>query len=174
MIAFLDVYYHGKESARGACILADSFKSSIILEAIIVEIERGVHPYVSGEFYKRELPILMKLLENVDLSKVELVVVDGYVSLSPTHPGLGYHLWEALEKKIPVIGVAKSHHIEDTTSGLAIRGNSRSPLYVTSIGFPQDEATRMIKEMDGSYRIPDLLKKVDKLTKEKSRCEIEI
>jgi deoxyribonuclease V len=39
---------------------------------------------------------------------LDQIIVDGFVSLGDK-PGLGMHLWEALGRRVAVIGVAKSH-----------------------------------------------------------------
>ena len=80
--------------------------------------------------------------------------------------GLGAYLYEALGKEVPIIGVAKKHF---KTNGKQVRevyrGQSQKPLYVTSIGLPLAEASQNIVEMHGAYRIPDLLKILDRHTK---------
>ncbi len=45
---------------------------------------------------------------------------------------------------------------------------SIKPLFITSIGIDLEEATKLIKNMNGQNRIPTLLKKLDTLTKEKN------
>lgn len=41
----------------------------------------------------------------------------------------------------------------------------KRPLYITSLGVDLTEAAKLIENLGGSYRIPDILKKVDKLTR---------
>lgn len=55
-----------------------------------------VEPYVSGEFYKREMPCALAILG--DLGKPPtMVVIDGYVHLDDLgRPGFGAHLHRAL------------------------------------------------------------------------------
>ena len=58
--------------------------------AIVKHIDK-VAPYEPGAFYKRELPCLMRLLDEVDRA-LEAVVVDGYVTLGPDQRYAGARL----------------------------------------------------------------------------------
>lgn len=81
--------------------------------------------------------------------------------------GLGGKLWEALQQKIPVIGVAKTPFLSNKqTVQQVLRGQSNTALYVSAIGIDLNEATLLVKNMKGDFRIPDILKALDKLTKE--------
>jgi len=121
--------------------------------------------YMSGEFYKRELPCILSLLA-AHCIKADLIIVDGYVFLDAAgKPGLGYHLYESLGKEIPVIGVAKNPRIGAPVSFEVFRGVSKKPLHVSSVGVEQLAAKEFIKRMHGQYRIPTLLKLVDTLSR---------
>ena len=68
-----------------------------------------VAPYESGSFYKRELPCIVSLLQDLDVRDISLIVIDGFVHLDDDgRYGLGGHLYERLERKVQVVGVAKS------------------------------------------------------------------
>ena len=143
--------------------------------------------YIPGEFYKRELPGIVELLKQVDLNEFEAIVIDGYVYLDDTtniKGGLGKHLREALEKhyanrkvgkRLEIIGVAKSlYGSRDSYYGLCYRGESKKPLYITSLNMYSGKYgkilttyhnIRCIKKMAGSYRIPTIIKEVDAETK---------
>ena len=123
--------------------------------------------YEPGDFYRRELPCLLAVLEEVDLTAVRCLLVDGYVTLGPEQrPGLGQHLYKAFGCQVPVVGVAKTRF-----AGVApqvapvLRGHSRNPLYVTSAGLPLAEAAAGVAAMHGQHRLPTLLKRLDDLTK---------
>ena len=67
-----------------------------------------------------------------------------------------------------LIGVAKTefgkcHEISEEV----IRGKAKVPLYVQGYGMSNEEAACLIKNMYGPYRIPDILKILDKETKKK-------
>jgi len=161
----LDVQYNGNENARVACIGFKNWedeKPSYVKTHLIEKIM----PYVSGKFFERELPCLMEALKELD--DIELVVVDGYVWLDePSHKGLGLYLYEALEKRVPIIGVAKAKFGNTPTACELLRGESSKPLYITTVDFDLEEAKRAVASMHGKYRFPTLLKEVDSLARGK-------
>ena len=73
------------------------------------------------------------------------------------------HLYDSLQKKVPVIGVAKNPFKDVNVESELLRGNSLKPLYITSVGYPLSQAKKCISLMAGKNRIPSLLKKVDRL-----------
>jgi deoxyribonuclease V len=46
-----------------------------------------------------------------------------------------------------------------------LRGESHNPLFVTAIGLDLATVAEKIQKMSGPYRIPELLKKVDELSR---------
>jgi deoxyribonuclease V len=162
----VDVYYPGTK-AKAVGIEIINWTDAQPLQTYIAMID-GVEDYIPGEFYKRELPCIMKLLEKVSLQNKEVIVIDGYVVLDDEGTyGLGGYLYESLNKRVPVIGVAKrsfkgaSKYVREV-----YRGKSARPLYVTAIGMNVEEAANSIKAMHGQSRIPDLLKYLDGKTRE--------
>ena len=125
--------------------------------------------YIPGAFYRRELPCILALLDQIDKPPDEMVI-DGYVTLGK-RPGLGQHLYNSLGGRIPVIGVAKSR-FKGSPAIETYRGGSRLPLYVTAAGMDPKTASKKIKSMHGAYRIPTLLKRVDRLARETARQSI--
>src|SRR5689334_4797129 len=106
MIAALDVHYDEVcQVGMGAAIVFQKWEDAEPNSEYTAKCS-GVQPYVPGEFYKRELPCLMVVLKEVQ-EPLKLIVVDSYVMLGDK-PGLGMHLWEALDRKVPIIGVAKT------------------------------------------------------------------
>jgi len=99
------------------------------------------------------------------------VIVDGYVWLDANGtPGLGGHLYEALAGKVTVVGVAKTVF---RGAGWAIpvtRGSSAVPLFVTAAGIDPKRAAEELKVMHGPYRLPTLLKRVDRLCRQGVQC----
>ena len=94
--------------------------------------------------------------------KPDTIFIDGFVYLgSDMRPGLGKHLFDALEGETVVIGVAKSPFVGASTSSETYRGGSKRPLYVTAAGIDQDQAKRIVEAMAGAYRVPTLLKLAD-------------
>ncbi len=164
MIAATDVYYR-KGTAIGALILFEDWTSEHPVEELSEFLET-VEPYQPGAFFKRELPCLLKLLERVR-GRFDTVLIDGYVWLGPENqPGLGAHLYRALEERVPVIGVAKTPFKGSTNAQWVFRCRSRRPLYVTAAGVDPGAAATNIERMYGPHRIPTLLKRVDRLCRD--------
>ena len=96
-----------------------------------------------------------------------MIVIDGYVWLGDDQaPGLGAHLHRAIGGRSAVIGVAKTRFLSARPVEEVHRGSSRVPLYVTAVGLDLSESARCIREMHGPYRIPTLLKRVDRLCRD--------
>lgn len=122
-----------------------------------------IEEYESGEFFKRELPCILQLLDEFALTP-DVIIIDGFVYLDgKTKPGMGAYLHQALDENVPVIGVAKRPFkgIDDRYS--LLRGDSQNPIYVTSVGMPQSYARKAVEDMHGKYRIPTLLKLADQV-----------
>lgn len=162
MIACLDVDYRDDHAAV-ACLLFTSWTDETETQQISKRID-DVAPYVSGEFYKRELPCLLAVLEPI-AETLTTVIIDGYVYLAPEKKGLGGYLFQALDQKIPVVGVAKTR-FHEAPSVAVLRGDSHNPLFVTSVGLDVQQAGEYIKQMHGDFRLPTLLKKVDRLCRD--------
>lgn len=111
----------------------------------------------------------MSLLKKISLKEGDLIIVDGYVTLDNTGKiGLGGYLYESLNKKYPVIGIAKNGFAsEDNLRKTVFRGESKTPLFLTAVGIDTDDIKINLENMFGAYRIPTLLKKLDQLTREK-------
>lgn len=122
-----------------------------------------VADYESGQFYKRELPCLLALIEEHRLQP-KVIIVDGFVYLDQQQkPGLGKHLYDALGGRVAVIGVAKNAHQEIPNEWGVYRGESCKPLFVSSVGIQLDVAQQNILSMAGKFRMPTLLKQADSL-----------
>ncbi len=164
MIACVDVDYK-LNKACAAFVVFENWNSSTAYSQykVIVNI---VADYEPGNFYKRELPCIVKVLELVE-EEVEAVVVDGYVWLSSDKkPGLGWYLYAYLKEKTAVIGVAKTEYRSGNIHVCEVfRGISKKPLYITAIGINLSSVAENIKRMHGENRIPSILKKADKLSK---------
>lgn len=165
ILAF-DVHYR-ETTAKIVCAVFDDWNAAKANEYIVTYLE-DVAEYEPGNFYKRELPCLWEVLKDLDLTKISHIIIDGFVYLDDAgKKGLGAHLYESLPLKVPIIGVAKSSFHNNIANVAAIkRGESNNPLFVTAIGMELAEAAEKIKNMAGSYRMPELLKEVDSKTKE--------
>lgn len=158
MIIAIDVHY-AKNNATIAGVTFNSCKDEQEIQVYISHIE-GVEDYVSGEFYRRELPCILHLLNEHSLTP-ELIIVDGFVTLSNNKKGLGEYLFDALDGEVPIIGVAKNSFSGLSKDAEIYRGESKKPLYISSKGLALQKAKEKVQLMSGSYRIPYLLKKAD-------------
>lgn len=163
MLACVDVDYRA-DGAVAACVLfrawSDAESSGECVEAIA-----HVEAYQPGEFYRRELPCLLRVLAAVS-EPLETIVVDGYVWLGEEKRGLGAHLYEALGQGVSVIGVAKTR-FAGAAAEMVQRGGSRRPLYVSAAGLHALTAAGHIQAMHGPYRLPTLLRRVDRLCRQR-------
>ncbi|NHZ97896.1 endonuclease V [Massilia sp. CCM 8734] len=130
--------------------------------------QMGVGEYVPGEFYKRELPCILALLGELD-QLPETILIDGFVFLDGhAHAGLGKHLYDALDGKAKVIGVAKTSYAGIGDDYKLLRGDSIKALFITCIGLELAAAREHIAAMHGRHRMPVLLKTVDRLCREQA------
>ncbi len=161
MILTTDVAYCD-DTAIAAGILHPHWLTDEIARTVTKKIDPVV-PYESGQFYKRELPCILSLLEEI-ADDLEAIVIDGYVDLGREgKPGLGRHLFEGVGAAVPVIGVAKREFADTPDECRIFRGKSKTPLYITSAGMPLSKAKSHILTMHGVNRMPTLLKRVDQV-----------
>lgn len=166
MILAFDTYYF-ENKAKTVCLEFTGWDKDESFK-IYTEIIDNIEEYIPGEFYKRELPCIISLLNQIDLEKVATIIIDGFVYLNDEKKlGLGGYLYEKLNKEIQIIGVAKTNFatIEKYKRPL-FRGKSKKPLFITAIGIDLESAVQKIERMSGEFRIPTLLKELDRLTKE--------
>lgn len=165
MIVAIDVHYRAT-FAKAVSIEFDDWKAvqSTTINTVLIN---DVAPYLSGQFYKRELPCILEVLKQMDTTSIETIIIDGYVVLDDSGKhGLGMYLYEHLNQSIPIIGVAKRAFKDNEINvRKVIRGKSKQPLFVTSVGIELGEAAQRILEMNGEFRIPTLLKLLDNHTK---------
>ncbi|MAX71970.1 MAG: endonuclease V [Flavobacteriaceae bacterium] len=165
MLLAIDVHYKEKYAKAVGVLFnwEDENPQHIIIDTI-----DDVADYEPGQFYKRELPCILQLLKQVELNSLEAIIVDSHVYVdNDKNYGLGGHLWQALDEKIPIIGIAKkAFHNTELVSKPIYRGESQNALYVSSIGVSEDEVLKKIKLLHGKYRIPSILKTLDQITKQ--------
>lgn len=160
MMLAVDVHYQAN-CAQVAGVVFERWSSSRP-QAVYFSAVKGAQAYVPGQFYKRELPAILTLINDNDLSP-GTIIIDGYVYLDGvSQPGLGKHLYDALNGRARIVGVAKN-----ALSGIGghheiLRGSSSRPLYVTAAGMPLARARQCILRMHGRHRMPTLLKTADR------------
>lgn len=162
-IAVFDVHYEDA-IAHAACVVADDWVSSSVAISFRCAIPVP-GDYEPGEFYRRELPALLAVLELVD-RPLSALIVDGYVWLSPEgRPGLGAHFFEATGKVTPVVGIAKTVFDGALFAQHVLRGDSKRPLYVTAAGMDAARAASLVASMSGSSRVPMLVTAADTIAR---------
>ncbi len=170
VILAIDVQYVDN-TAYVAGVLFENWQSQVP-DSEYVSILHNIAAYEPGQFYKRELPCITKLLEEHQLTP-EIIVIDGYVYLDGEQkPGLGKYLFDSLNGQALIIGVAKKAFAGIDDKHQVIRGKSLKPLYVTSTG-PLSFALESIATMFGDNRNPVLLKRADQLCREEAdKCSV--
>jgi deoxyribonuclease V len=163
MILAVDVAYKNSQGFT-AGIAFDSFNDSEP-KNIYKAIAPSIQNYEPGKFYKRELPCILQLLNTHSISP-RIIIVDGYVKLGENRKGLGMHLYEALNKKVIVIGVAKNEFKGADGDAALYRKNTNKPIFISSSGISLDDAKSKISNMSGEYRMPTLLKAADSACRE--------
>jgi deoxyribonuclease V len=164
MIFATDVYYQDNK-AVAAGVMLNTWEDREAVSQLIIQVD-NVTEYEPGQFYKRELPCILELLRQLRCLPA-YIVVDGYVYLDDAKkPGLGKHLYDALQAKSTVIGVAKTRFKDISEGSELCRGTSQKPLYITAAGISDSEARTFITRMYGEHRIPAMLKLVDRLSRQ--------
>ena len=161
MIICLDVDYRtGRAAAAG--LLIEDWEDRRPIKELVRAYEEPAE-YRPGRFYLRELPPLLELIGSL-AERPETAVIDGYVWLGKNRePGLGAYLYRRLEEKTAVVGVAKNPFRGGGSALSVYRGKSKDPLFVTAAGMDPEKAAAAVGRMAGDFRIPDILKKVDRL-----------
>ena len=163
MIACIDVGYQ-KQTALAACATISDWKAGIPMGSHTVKIQ-DIEEYEPGAFYKRELPCIEAVLNQLD-AMPSIIVIDGYVWLDANRKkGLGAHLFDLLKGAIPIVGVAKTSFATATNAIEVFRGKSSRPLWVSAAGICETEAAKCVSSMHGNHRIPTVLTLVDQLSK---------
>ncbi len=161
MLVALVVHY-SDTLACAAAVVFDDWPSETS-RSVYTTINRLSAEYQPGQFYLRELSPLMHVIGQI-AEDVEFIIIDGYCRLAgDRQPGLGVHLYEALDQSHTIVGGAKSRYRQAEE---VYRGNSGKPLFVTAIGISYSLAEQQVASMAGQYRIPSMLKAVDRLARD--------
>lgn len=165
MIACIDVSYQ-ETTALVACVVIESWCDACPTHAQSLTMPSN-EEYVPGEFYRRELPCIERIIAALP-APPNIVVVDGFVWLNENEkPGLGAYLFRSLNCKTPVVGVAKSPFPTATSAKPLLRGTSGNPLFIDAAGVAVEQAVEWVQSMHGAHRIPTVLKLVDRMSKNK-------
>lgn len=170
-IAGVDMSVNRWTKTGTAAVVVLSYPALEIVE-IKVMTDRIDFPYVPGLLSFREMPLLLKAFEKIELTP-DLVLVDGQGIAHPRRMGIASHL--GLWLNVPTIGCAKSrlcgeHDIPDNEAGgyTELKDNGEvigsvlrtktgvKPLYI-SIGHMIDlpSAIRWVMACCRGYRLPE-------------------
>ena len=156
----VDVHYLRDGRAVAAGVAFADWRSDVIARTEVVYLGRA-QPYEPGQFFKRELPHFLELMDRFR-EPPATIVIDGYVTLgADQRDGLGARLFSALHGQVPIIGVAKTRFVGTPAETEVLRGKSKRPLYVTSPGITLETAKGLIRNMHGRDRLPTLLTAAD-------------
>ncbi|SHI01484.1 Endonuclease V [Chryseolinea serpens] len=160
----IDVYYRDEHAKAVGLQFRDwTDDAPLDIKSVVVN---AVLPYEPGNFYKRELPCILALLALFDITTIDTLIVDGYVYLNDDgKPGLGAHLYEALDQKIAVVGVAKTSFHDNARHVVTVTRQSKNPLFVSAVGMRVEVAAENVRRMHGPFRMPTLLKMLDQETR---------
>jgi deoxyribonuclease V len=160
----LDVHY-SDDAASVACVGFERWDADTSSLELVLRDDTPPAAYEPGQFYKRELPHLLRAIEAVRARHaIDAGVIDAHVWLDGGAPGLGAHLYEALQRSTTIIGVAKTAY-RGATAIEVTRGESSSPLFVSAAGIDPPRAADHVRAMHGPHRIPTLLKRTDALAR---------
>lgn len=163
MIACLDVHY-AEGRATAACIRFRHWADEKSVDVVTASMDT-VAAYESGEFYKRELAPLLRVLERSGQS-AQTLVIDGYVWLDAQgSPGLEALLYAATGGQSRVIGIRQEPTQKRGFAYHVMRGSSTKPLYVTAIGLDTADAAEGVKNMHGPHRIPTMVRAADRVSR---------
>ena len=180
-VAGLDVGFdrRGRDATARAAVVTLRFPSLEPVERITAQ-EPVTFPYVPGLLSFREVPVLLKALEELE-TLPDLLVCDAHGLCHPRRFGLACHL--GLITDIPTLGVAKSllvgEHEEigeergswepirddGETVGAVLRTRTRvRPVYV-SVGhrISLETARELTLDLAPRYRLPETTRAADRL-----------
>jgi deoxyribonuclease V len=161
VFAAVDVDYRASETVAAAVVFAAWDDPAPTIEQT-VRLARAA-PYRPGAFWLRELPGLLAVIAALPVVPT-CVLVDAYVWLPPdAKPGLGARLHDALGHGTAIVGIAKNPLAGDALAIPVLRGASKRPLFVTAAGLDAADAAAGVRRMHGVYRVPTLLRRVDRL-----------
>jgi deoxyribonuclease V len=179
-VAGLDVGYRSNDAVVGVCVVFDA-KTLVVLNEVVVE-DTTDFPYVAGLFAFREMPVLLRALDQVTI-KPDLLVADGQGLAHPRRFGLACHL--GVHTGIPSIGVAKNAMgtfekpgrargsmsdllMDDEVVGRALRTQDDVKPVFVSVGhkIDLDRACAEVLRLAPRYRLPETTRRADTLTRQ--------
>jgi deoxyribonuclease V len=188
LIAGVDVSYTPAGDGVAAYVLVDRVSADIIWKTTV---RRPVRfPYITSYLSFRELPLLMDLLDEVELQDriADVILVDGSGMLHHRHAGIATHLGVA--RGVSTVGVTKKLLcgsvsidgmepmesrgvlLDGETIGVALRptAGSRRPIFISPghrIDVAQSEA--IVRDLLRGRRLPEPQYWADRLSRQAAR-----
>jgi deoxyribonuclease V len=181
IIAGVDVgYNYAKNICKAALVLMRRYETIPSFSFCTTDHIR--FPYIPGLLSFREVPVICKLLEELDFLP-DLLMIDGQGIAHPRGIGIASHIGTILD--IPAIGVAKSvlcgkyeepAMVKNATSPLIYkeaivgtvlrsRGNVK-PIFISpGHKISHETALAIVQEQITRYRLPEPVRQADKLSK---------
>lgn len=157
------VHFEGTQ-AQAAAVAFEAWDAAEATQTYLSRIGQ-VEPAVRGELDLRELPCVMQLLREHRLEP-ELILLEGFVHLDANEtPGLGQHLYQALNGRVPIVGVSKRRLPGLAAQFEVMREEETPPLLVTCAGIDIGAAKARLRAMHGRKRVPTLMKLAARLAK---------
>jgi len=158
--------HHEAGASLAAAVAFDDWNAAEATRTWTTRVEAAAPP-AKGPAWQRDVPALLALLRAHELQP-ETIVLDGYVHLDEREtPGAGRLLFDALEGKVPVIGVAKSAGAFTHAQFEVAREEEAPPVIVTCAGIDLGAAKARVRAMHGRKRMPTLMKLVDRIARGK-------
>jgi deoxyribonuclease V len=166
MIGCVDVHYQDRKATAALVLFSDWSSETVVAQS--AENVDGASAYIPGQFYKRELPCVLSVIR-ASSCEPSILLIDGYVWLGVNEDGeqvrgLGAHLFDELNQRIAIIGVAKTHY-KSSKAIPVCRGTSRRPIYVSAAGIDVHFAAECVRRMHGKNRLPTMVKLADQLAR---------
>ncbi len=185
MVAGVDVSYDKNSPRITAAAVVMNVTTGEEVEAAVVYGE-VTFPYVPGLLAFREVPILLAALDRL-VHRPEVVVCDGYGIAHPRRFGLACHLGVVTE--LPTLGVAKTPFVGtydqpgkrrgdwsplcdgDDVLGRVLRTQAGVKPVFVSVGHRTslDQATSLTLDLSPRYRLPEVIRRADFLSREALR-----
>ncbi|WP_233196892.1 endonuclease V [Verrucosispora sp. ts21] len=185
LVAGVDVSYDKSSPRVAAAAVVFDLVTGEEVESAVVPGE-VTFPYVPGLLAFREVPILLTALDRL-ANRPDLVVCDGYGIAHPRRFGLACHL--GVVTGLPTFGVAKTPFVaaydqpggsrgdwsplraDGDVLGRVLRTQTGVKPVFVSVGHRTtlDQATTLTLDLSPRYRLPDVIRRADFLSREALR-----
>lgn len=181
-IAGIDVGYDNRKNLAKAALVIMDVTTLTVLDSFVA-IKSVDFPYIPGLLSFREAPVIMKVLQNLNQNKPDMLFIDGHGVAHPRNLGIAAHI--GVLSDYPTIGVAKKklcgtyiepdlikgstsilHHKNERIGTVLRSRNNVKPLFISpGHKVDHDTAVNLVKRCLVKYRLPEPTRLADKLSK---------